>query len=409
MKLREKYGTPLYLYDERIMKASAEAALAFPNAFGLTVRFAMKALPNGTILNLFSKWGLSFDASSVWEARRAILAGIPAGKICLSTQELSPEFAELVKEGIEVNLCSLRQIEQFGKIFPGREVGIRLNPGVGSGLNNRLSTGGLAASFGIWFEWIDEIHKLVERYRLRVVRLHTHIGTGGDPDRWFDTATQSLEHLESFPDVHTMDLGGGFKVARVPGEKAVDMQAVGYAVKQAFEHIERETGRRIHLEIEPGNFLAANSGAILTTVQDIVSTGVEGYTFLKVDTGMTDILRPSLYGAQHGIQVLSEFPAVAEQDYVVVGHCCESGDVITIQPGDPEKLNPRKMEPVQINDMLLITGAGAYCSAMPAKNYNSFPESPEVLYKESGEFALIRRRQTLEQVVQNEIRADLSD
>jgi diaminopimelate decarboxylase len=405
--IAQQYGTPTYVYSEKKIRENVSRCLSFPNAFGLKVRFAMKANPSATLLLLMQKLGLYFDASSVWEVRRALKIGIQPERISISTQELPPDFEELVKDGIEVNLCSLDQLERYGRAYPGTAVGIRLNPGKGSGLNNRLSTGGLAASFGIWHEHIHQIKRIAEEFDLRVVRIHTHVGTGGDPDVWFSTATESLKSLAQFPDVTTVDLGGGFKVARIADEKASDLQIVGNAVKRALESIYTETGRKLELEIEPGNFLAATIGGILSRVQDLVNTGDEGYEFIKLDTGMTEILRPSLYGAQHGFRVFPQVESGQTRSYVIVGHCCESGDVLTVAKGDSETLAPRELPEVKIADLMFIEDAGAYCSSMPAKNYNSFPEAAEVIVKEDGSFVLIRRRQTIDQLVENELKLSL--
>lgn len=402
-RVRQQFGTPAYVYDLKTLKANAAAALAFPNAFGLTVRYAMKASPNGALLRLFSDAGLHIDASSGHEVHRAMRVGIPAEKISLSSQELPEDFAELYQKGMRLNACSLRQLERFGERFPGSEVGLRFNPGAGSGGNNRTNVGGPSSSFGIWHEWIDEVKELVERFRLKPERIHTHIGSGSDPLVWQNVSAMSLDLVRQFPSVTTLNLGGGYKVARMPGEKATDLREVGAPVAEKFEHFARETGRQIHLEIEPGTFLVANACTVLATVQDMASTGEDGYEFLKLDTGMTEILRPSLYGAQHPISILASTPSGAAKDYIVVGHCCESGDILTPAPGEPELLKPRSLAEASIGDMCVIDGAGAYCAGMATKNYNSFPEAAEVLLDESGQPRLIRRRQPVDQIWQNEV------
>src|SRR5699024_6891572 len=152
-------------------------------------------------------------------------------------------------------------------------------------------------------------------------------------------------------------------------------------------------------------FLVANAGAIVSTVQDIVDTGSAGHTFLKLDTGMTEILRPSLYGAQHPLIVVpaNENKTRETATSLVVGHCCESGDILTPAPDQPEVLQPRPLTKAEHGDLLVIEGTGAYCSSMPAKNYNSFPEAPEILRRADGTFGLIRKRQTLDQMLANEI------
>jgi len=402
-QIRENHGSPAYVYDEKTLIEQAKATLAFPNAFGLTVRYAMKASPNAAILQLFHKQGLHIDASSLYEVNRAMRAGIPQSHIALSTQELGEGFEEYLKQGVNVNACSINQLERIGQAMPGTEVGIRLNPGMGSGANNRTNVGGTSSSFGIWHEKIPEIQEIVQKHNLKVIRIHTHIGSGSDPEVWSKVALMSLDTVRKFPDVHTLDLGGGYKVARMEDEKSTDLQVIGEPVKKAFEAFAEETGRKIHLEIEPGTFLVANSCSILSTVQDITDTGEAGYQFLKLDTGMTDILRPSLYGAQHPIFTFPKDSNATEAEFIIVGHCCESGDILTPAPDQPEVLQARTLPSPEIGDPCVIDGAGAYCSAMPAKNYNSFPEIPEILLRANGDAQVIRQRQNLSQILQNEV------
>lgn len=403
-ELRERFGTPLYLYDESLLREAADAALAFPHAYGLTVRFAMKACPNARILRLFDRLGLHFDASSGYEVRRLAAAGIAMAKVSLSTQELPADIVELIGGGIAFNACSLRQLEIHGRNFPGTEVGIRFNPGLGSGGTQRTNVGGPGSSFGVWHEFLPDVLDILERYSLKAIRVHSHIGSGSDPAVWQRVAGLTLDLVRALPDVHTVNLGGGYKVGRVEGEATTDLQVIGAPVRDQFEAFASETGRRLRLEIEPGTFLVTRAGAILATIQDIVSTGGDGHAFYKLDGGMTEILRPSLYGAQHDIQVLCSEPAgSATQPVLVVGHCCESGDILTPARDQPEVLAPRELPVARVGDYCLITGAGAYCAAMSAKNYNSFPESPEILRMVEGEFTLIRKRQPVEAIWANEV------
>ncbi len=402
-RIADKYSTPCYVYDESSLIRQARAALAFPNAFGLTVRYAMKAASNAYILRLFDSLGLHMDASSAYEVERAMLAGINPERISLSSQELPKNLREIVGLGISYNACSILQLEAFGKIAPGGAVGVRMNPGLGSGGTRRTNVGGPASSFGIWHEYIPQIKKTAKKYGLKIVRIHTHIGSGSDPAVWSKVAEMSMNTVEQFADVETLDMGGGFKVGRMAGEKSADFQKIGKSVAKHIREFAKRTGRKIRFEIEPGTFLLANCGAVLARVQDICDTGRDGYKFIKLDSGMTDILRPSIYGAQHPISILSEKPESRTEKYIVVGHCCESGDILTPAPGDPEALSPRRMPKAKIGDFCVIGGAGAYCSSMSPNNYNSYPASPEVVLLKNGRLKAIRRRQTLEQIVENEI------
>ena len=399
--IRERFGTPCYVYDRATLESAARTALAFPRAFGFTLRYAMKANSNHAVLALFRDLGLHIDASSDPEVERALRAGFPPDRIQLTSQVPSRRLEDLVRRGVLVNACSLHQLDQYGRVCSGGDVTIRVNPGLGSGSTNRTNTGGPSSSFGIWHAQLDEAKALAARHRLTIRGLHTHIGSGSDPAVWTRVSGLVLEITERLPDVTTVSLGGGFKVARVAGEQATDLATVGSAVRDAFADFHRRTGRALHLEVEPGTYLVANAGAVVATCVDVVDTGKEGYLFAKLDAGMTEVTRPSLYGAQHPITVVAgERPRAR---VIFVGPCCESGDILTPAPGDPEALAPRDVPRPEAGDLVVIGGAGAYCAAMSTSNYNSYPQAPEVLRELDGSLRLVRRRQTLEQVLENEV------
>lgn len=404
--IRERFGTPVFVYDQRQLEAAADRVLDFPAPCQLIGRFAMKALPNAAVLRVFDAKGLHIDASSGFEVDRALRAGIEPAHIQITAQELPRDLKGLVQRGVLFNACSLRQLHHFGLLFPGSELSIRVNPGAGGGHNNRTNTGGPASSFGIWHERLDEAFEIAREFDLSLTGLHTHIGSGGDPEVWKRCAGLILAIAERFPDLNRLSLGGGFKVARMDGETNTDLEEIGSALRPSLSaFLETRDAENFQLEIEPGSFLVANAGAILSEIVDIVETGPDGYTFLKIDSGMTELLRPSMYGAQHPLFVVAHGHEVGtnETEYVVAGHCCESGDILTTAPGDPECLLPRRMARAEIADTLVIEGTGAYASGMSAKNYNSFPEAAEVMIDTSGEPRLIRRRQSLDQAIQNEI------
>lgn len=413
-------GTPLYAYSMDKLNKAADDCLAFPNAYGLTVRYAMKACPNGAILKLFNKKGIHIDASSGYEVRRAMENGIPPENISLSTQELPADFAELVDMGVKINACSISQLERFGKHYAGtgQKVGVRVNPGVGSGGFSKSTTGfsktnvgGPSSSFGIWHALVEDgtVPDIVEKYGLTVERIHTHIGSGSDPEIWQQVATKSLSFCKIFPTVTACNLGGGYKVGRNPGEPSTNLQEIGGPVTEAFKTFSEENdGRELKLEIEPGTYIVAMAGALVSSVQDkVITTGDGGHVFLKMDAGMTDVLRPSLYGAVHPLTILpgsgkTEDVGSDTESVVVVGHCCESGDLMTPLPGEPESLGEREMRKAEIGDIIVMDGSGAYCAGMSTKNYNSFPEAPEVLVADDGTAHLIRARQPVEQIWANE-------
>jgi len=406
----ETHGTPCYVYDEASLKRQARAALAFPSAYGLTVRYAMKALPNAAVLQTFDRLGLHVDASSGFEVRRAVAAGVAPERISLSSQECPEDLDELLDLGMKFNACSLRQLTRFGELRPGSrgdQLGVRFNPGLGSGGTGKTNVGGPSSSFGIWHESMPEVRAILDKYDLEPARVHTHIGSGSDPAVWQRVAGLSLALCEQIPSVSVLNLGGGYKVGRMSTEKSTDLAVVGEPVKGTFEEFAERTGRKLHLEVEPGTFLVANAGSLVTRVQDIVATGETGHFFLKLDSGMTELLRPSLYGAQHPtILVPSNSGGASRGDgtYVLVGHCCESGDLVTPAPDEPEVLLPRAMgHAATTGDFIVVEGAGAYCSSMATKNYNSFPEAPEVMLDEAGDAHLIRKKQPIQDIWMHEV------
>ena len=276
-----------------------------------------------------------------------------------------------------------------------------MNPGLGSGSANRTNTGGPASSFGIWHEYLDDAKALAKRYDVRLTRLHTHIGSGSDPEVWKRVTLMTLELAARLPDVQRVNLGGGFKVGRMPGEPAVDLDDVGAHVRRELTAFRDRHGRALHLELEPGTYLVANAGYVVATCVDVVDTGRDGYVFAKLDTGMTEVTRPSLYGAQHPIHVLAD--GGDETDVVFVGPCCESGDILTPAPGDPEALSPRRVPRPVIGDLVVVGGAGAYCAAMSTINYNSYPQAPEVMLEPDGSLRPLRRREALDEVWRHEV------
>src|SRR5262245_8310816 len=303
---RERFGTPCYVYDRAELEAAARRALAFPAPFGFRLRYAMKANPSRGVLTVFRELGLHVDASSDHEVERALRAGFPPGVIQLTSQMPSARLAEHLARGVLFNACSLHQLEQFGRVARGREVSVRMNPGLGSGSTNRTNTGGPASSFGIWHEYLGEVQALAERYDVRITRLHSHIGSGSDPEVWKRVTRMTLDLAAKLPDVSVVNLGGGFKVGRMPGEISTDLADVGAHVRQELVAFREREGRALGLEIEPGTYLVANAGSVVATCVDVVDTGRDGYLFAKLDAGMPEVTRPSLYGAQHPIDVLAE-------------------------------------------------------------------------------------------------------
>src|SRR6266849_3325217 len=263
--VRAHFGTPCYVYDRAALEAAARAALAFPQAFGFTLRYAMKANPSHAVLGLFRDLGLHVDASSDPEVERALRAGFPPGHVQLTSQVPSRRLEEFVGRGVVYNACSLHQLDRYGRTFPGHDVTIRVNPGLGSGSTKRTNTGGPASSFGIWHEYLDQVKVIAARHGLVIRTLHSHIGSGTDPEIWKRVSRMTLDLAAGLPDVKTVNLGGGLKVGRMPNEESVNLEEVAWHVRAELESFKARDGRALHLELEPGTLLVAESGAVVAT------------------------------------------------------------------------------------------------------------------------------------------------
>jgi len=417
----ERFGTPLYLYDETLIVQRCQALLRMPNAFGLEVRYAMKANPGLALLQVIASQGLGVDASSINEAKRAHLAGVPYGQMMLTTQDvpLGDERASLeamLRDGMTYNICSQRQLELVLPFLKRHavKIAIRINPGVGTGESVTRNTGDKYSSFGIHLAQLDGVKQLLTTSKVRIEHVHAHIGSGGDPKVWRDNIDRMLQLMEQhFPDAKVINLGGGFKEARMPDDIAADIEELGQFAKLRFLEFREKTGRSLTVAIEPGTYIVANAGYLVTTVVDIKSSGPDGFQFVVLDAGMESNTRPLLYGSRHPLYVInsqgqllsSEFysrePSRPLEHCVVVGRCCESGDSQTLD--DKGHVVPRQLALPAAGDFVVIGGAGAYCSSMSLGNYNSYLLAAEVLMKSDGQLVLVRRRQSFEQMVANEL------
>jgi len=405
-QLAKRFGTPLFVYDVHTINENYKYFKDIPNAYGLTIRYSVKANPNAAILKLFDKLGAWFDVSSIWEAQRCIKAGISATKILLTAQEVSRDWESLCEAGMEYDAGSLDQLRRYGRRFPNTCVSLRINPGFGSGLVQKLTSGGRHSSFGLWFEQIDEAVAVASEYGLTIKRIHIHIGSGHESEVLERSLKVALDLCHKIPSISILNLGGGYKIAALHSDCRTDHHAVGEWIKGHLETFFKKTSRKLKLEVEPGTALVALAGAVVARVIDTVSTGKSGSKFIKIDAGLTELIRPSYYGAVHPLVVVGQRGAIEREgayEQLVCGHCCIAGDSLTPEPGNTESFRPIMLAPARVDDFLVIERAGAYAASMSIKNFNSYPEAPEILRHHEGEFDIIRLRQTLSQMVQNEI------
>ncbi len=369
---------PRFEYSRRIISERIMELTSLAAPFGCTVRYAVKANPHAEILNMMDAGGVHFDASSSFEAQMLLQAGVAGPRVSLSSQQSPHNLTELLENGVLFVATSFKQLETFLETANRPDkVGVRINPAMGSGHNNRTNTGGVNSSFGIWYEYGEQVRTVAKKAGVTINRLHLHIGSGADPYVWGQVMDQAIDIAREYEDVTSLNIGGGYKVHRYGEEIEANMSDIFATFSEKLEAFQKETGRELHLEIEPGTYFIAHAGTLVATIDDIVDTGKYGHTFLRLNTGMNDFLRTTLYGAQHKIEVMNDETEL--HPYIVVGHNCESGDIFTTEKGDPESVEPRLLKKANVGDAVHIYDVGAYCASMRAKGYNSFPDAPEVI------------------------------
>ncbi len=409
--LAREHGTPLYAYDADMIRRRCRDLAAWD-----TVRFAQKACSNLAVLDLIRREGVVVDAVSTGEIHRALKAGYsahaaqaagadglpPAHPIVYTADIFDRASLDAVaKLGIHVNCGSADMIEQLAERVPGASITLRVNPGFGHGHSQKTNTGGEGSKHGIWHEEIPEVLRRAEWAGLSVSGLHMHIGSGTDLAHLAEVAG-ALERVavEIGRSLTVVSAGGGLPVPYKPGEVHADLGGYFQLWDVTRKKLEDRFGHRVRLEIEPGRYLTAESGYVVTEVRAVKRQGSRKY--LLVDAGFNTLARPVLYGSYHPMSLCPAAPGSAAtgaaEEVAVGGPLCESGDIFTQTDGG--FVASRSLPPAQVGDLLVIEIAGAYGFVM-ASNYNSKPLPAEVLV-DGGKARLVRARQTPEDLVRGE-------
>ncbi len=399
-ELVQRFGTPLYVYDAETIVRRWEQLRRFP-----VVRYAQKACSNLAVLALLRRQGVVLDAVSAGEIVRALRAGYPAQgdppPVVYTADIFDRPALELVaRHGIHVNCGSPDMMDQLAQAAGGQEITLRINPGFGHGHSQKTNTGGEQSKHGIWHEQLPECLRRAEQLGHRVVGLHVHIGSGTDLEHLAQVC-QAMEQLaqQAGPHLRTISAGGGLPVPYRPEDPELDLPRYHQLWEQTCRRIEQRLGHPVRLEIEPGRFLVAESGYLLTEIRAVKQQGSRRYWL--VDAGFNDLARPVMYGAYHPMSVCRQDgsqEAEPVEEVAVGGPLCESGDIFTQEEGG--FVVSRRLPRATVGDLLVIGVAGAYGAVM-GSNYNSKPLAAEVLVLE-GTPHLVRRRQGLEELFAGE-------
>jgi diaminopimelate decarboxylase len=423
--LAAQHGTPLWVYDA----ATIQARIASLKPFDV-IRFAQKACSNTHVLRLMRANGVKVDAVSRGEILRALAAGyrspsaastqpVPQGEAVILgsgpandqaggdeivfTADLldAATLATVVEHRIPVNAGSIDMLNQLGAASPGHPVWLRINPGFGHGHSNKTNTGGEHSKHGIWHEDLPAALAAIRHQGLRLVGLHMHIGSGVDYSHLAQVCTAMLGLVcsvrDAGHDLQAISAGGGLSIPYRTNDPSIDVAHYFGLWDSARRDAEALLGHALHLEIEPGRYLVAESGVLLAEVRAVKRAGAN--RFVLVDAGFNELMRPAMYGSFHAMSLIpAQGGSRPSQPTVVAGPLCESGDVFT--QGDGGVVLQRDLPEAEVGDLLVIHDTGAYGASM-SSNYNSRPLAAEVLV-DGVSSRVIRRRQTVEELLQLE-------
>ena len=395
LHITKKYGSPLYVYDsEKIRNQYNRLISAFSDVQNVKINYAVKALSNISILKLVNSFGAGLDTVSIQEVKLGLLAGVQPSDIIFTPNGVSlDEIEEVSTMGVQINIDNLSILEQFGAKHPEIPVCIRINPHVMAGGNTNISVGHIDSKFGISIHQIPHILRIVENTNMNINGIHMHTGSDILDVEVFLYASEILfDTAKHFNDLDFIDFGSGFKVPYKEGDIETNIEEFGEKLSKRFNSFCKEYGKQLTLGFEPGKFLVSEAGYFLARVNVVKQT--TSTVFAGIDSGFNHLIRPMLYNSYHDIINISN-PEGRERFYSVVGYICETDTFAT----------NRRIKEITEGDILAFKNAGAYCFSM-ASNYNSRYRPAEVLWHEGNDY-LIRKRETFDDLVKNQIEASI--
>lgn len=395
LALCEQYGAPLYVYNTAKMEEQYKRLQKAFKGSKLKINYACKALSNINVLRFFNSIGAGLDTVSIQEVELGLKAGFKPQDIIYTPNGVSFEEIKMaVEKGVKINIDNLGILEQFGSLYgDSYPVCIRMNPHIMAGGNIKISVGHIDSKFGISIHQKRHLERLVKSLGIRVEGVHMHTGSDIlDVDVFLQGAQLLLDIAHDFKDLKYIDFGSGFKVAYKPGDISTDVEELGSKMSRMFKDFCADYGSELEIEFEPGKFLVSEAGYFFCKVNAIKQTTAT--VFAQADTGMNHMIRPMFYDAHHEIVNISNTNNKTRV-YTVVGYICETDTFAS----------DRQIEEISEGDILMFKNAGAYCFTM-SNNYNSRFKPAEVMIHK-GEAHLITKRQTLEDLLHNQLEISL--
>jgi diaminopimelate decarboxylase len=304
------------------------------------------------------------------------------------------EFMYAIDAGVKISVDSLSQLEMYGQLNPGGEIAFRLNPGLGAGHHKKVVTGGKETKFGIELKFVPEVKKILKKYNLKLIGINQHIGSlFMNGSNYVKSAETILELAKQFEDIEFVDIGGGFGIPykKQENEARLNLMELGEQLSETINKWVVDYGKEIEFKIEPGRYIVAESCILLGRVNAIKQN--YDIKYVGTDVGFNVLIRPAMYDSHHDIEIYraNGQASIKEEQVRIVGNICETGDIV---------VRDRMLPEIFEKDILGILDAGAYAYSM-SSNYNNRLRPAEVLIQQDGNHRLIRKRDTLEDLVRN--------
>ena len=396
--LINKYGSPLYVYDFITLESRCQEMYTFQKKLEdslkrkVRMHYSTKANSNPYILKVVKDNNLYVDCMSPIELKINQECGFKSNEILYVCNNITSEEMKLVHEtGILICLDSISQVETWGKMHPNTEIMVRINPGVvGVGHSDKVITSGKLTKFGITAENFNELFETAEKYNLKIVGVHQHLGSlflNDKIDNYIAGVEAGLGLIKNhFKNIKIIDLGGGFGVPYKPEENPLDLNLVGEKLIKVLQKFIKDYPSIEEFKFEPGRFIPCEAGFLIGEVTAIKHENNQYY--IGTDIGMNQLVRPSMYDAYHEITINTKEEKMINAN--VVGNICESGDILG---------KNRDLPLPQVGDIVIVHNAGAYGSSM-ASNYTGRLRPAEVMLYKNGDTKLMKERETQETILQ---------
>jgi diaminopimelate decarboxylase len=395
-ELIQKYGSPLYVYNEAVLRDRCKEMRNLVSYSNFKVQYSAKANSNKELLKIIRQEGLHTGAMSPGEIYILMKSGYKPEEILYVANNVSEEEMQYaIDAGTIVSVDSLSQLQMFGRLNPGGNVAIRINAGSGVGHHEKVVTAGKNTKFGVRYDQVEEAKQIAQDHNLQIIGLNQHLGSlFMEPNGYIAGAEAFLSVAEQFENLEFVDFGGGFGIPyrKQSGENRLDLEALGHQLSTILKDWVLKYGKEIAFHIEPGRYVVAESSVILGKVHAVKYNGTTKY--VGTDVGFNVLARPVMYDSWHDLEFYrngSRLQGDQLELATIVGNICESGDIIA---------KDREVPVIEEGDICGILDAGAYGYSM-SSSYNNRLRPAEVIIRTDGSDALIRRRDTLDDLLRN--------